>query len=139
MGLYSPFLFPYGGVKLDKTNSTYWQEMPTYFEPDTTKKEIVIERPYTADESILTCRSFFALSTSDTFANQFYVDHEFYVSSISTISKEQFEGRQYYSDNKHSWDKNTYPFTSKQDFYIELNDSASQYYRREIKKFLKQP
>ncbi len=120
-------LFPEAGVRLSSETAKYSKLNRT---DDTAKMTTLIYRDYPPDETILAFRNFLTLSTSENFANEFYVDNGFYLNRILTMDLRHFLGPNHY--------KYELPYADSRYFYTELSRESSLYFNsKEFKSHIK--
>lgn len=93
---------------------------------NSSKKTIVFEKSISKEESPLVFRNFISLSYNENFVNEFYVDNEFYVSKVTKVKSEQFEGflrkenSSFYQKDEDGKYIHLRPFKDEKSFYIKL-------------------
>lgn len=91
----------------------------SYKNKGTTK---VYENTFTKENSPVSFRNFLTLSLKHDFSEEFYVDHQFWVSQSVIMAKKQFEGMPITVEDQQSiYVDYTYPYRRPNNFYAHFN------------------
>lgn len=93
------YIYPYDEYKFNKTEK--YTEVPRNDKPNKMTK--VYELDYSKETSPIVFRNFLSFSDSENFEEEFYVDHEFYVSNIKEIDTRHFEQVKYDETKQGKW------------------------------------
>lgn len=126
-------LFPYSSFVL-RDDIKYEEEFRNDLKPRGIKKKTkIFSKDYTRAQSSIVYRNYLAVSKSENFNEEFFIDNEFYVSSIIEMNKKHFQGKSIVLDNgKRDWE---YPYGHKTSFFTHIprNKSVEKRYRIKFK------